>query len=155
MSIKTPSEKEALAKAIKWCSIQERCVYEAKKKLKAWKVDNAITDKIIKKLVKGKFIYDRRFAHAFASGKFSINQWGRVKIAYELQKKYLPADIISEAVNSIDISDYEQLIEQLTKQKAEIIREIDPETKKRKILFWLISRGFEPELILPKLKQIK
>jgi len=152
---KSFTEKEALAKAIKWCSVQERCIHDTKQKLKMWDIDNALRDKIIKKLVNDQLVDDSKFAHAFTSGKFRINQWGRVKIAYELQNRNLSKTIVSKAINAINLADYDQVIERLTKRKAEEVREKDPETKKRKILFWLISKGFEPELILPKLKNIK
>ena len=49
--------------------------------------------------------------------KLRFNKWGRIKIAYELQKRNIPAPIRSEALEGIDEKEYADILQSLLKAK--------------------------------------
>ena len=70
-----------------YCSSQDRCLDDIRKKLKNFDLTKDEEDKIIKTLFNEDYLNEKRFAKSYCRGKFNINKWGRVKIEYELRKK--------------------------------------------------------------------
>ena len=70
-----------------YCSSQDRCLDDIRKKLKNFDLSKDEEDKIIKTLFNEDYLNEKRFAKSYCRGKFNINKWGRVKIEYELRKK--------------------------------------------------------------------
>ena len=70
-----------------YCSLQDRCLDDIRKKLKNFDLSKDEEDKIIKTLFNEDYLNEKRFAKSYCRGKFNINKWGRVKIEYELRKK--------------------------------------------------------------------
>lgn len=59
---------------------------------------SSIVEEIVERLVKEKFVDDRRFAAAFVRDKLKFNGWGRQKIVYKLRSLGVDDVIISEAI---------------------------------------------------------
>ena len=81
------TNEQALQKIKHYCAYQERCHSEVKEKLYSlgvWKKDQ---DQMIATMIEEGYLNEERFAIAFASGRFKIKHWGRVKIRYELKQK--------------------------------------------------------------------
>jgi len=86
----------------RYCAYQERCSRDVETKLHEWKIPSGKISKIIKELGVNGFLDDVRYARFFVTGKFSINQWGRKKIIYEMINKGIPRKIIDTAIEEID-----------------------------------------------------
>ena len=69
-----------------------------------------------------RYLDENRYARSFANDKFRFNKWGRIKIAYELQKKGIASQIRIDALHSIDDEDYERMLFELLKNKKKSIR---------------------------------
>ena len=85
------TEAEMLRRAAAYCSTAERCIQDVQKKIKAAGLTQEEGERIIARLLQEKFIDEHRFARYFVNDKLRFNKWGRIKIAYELQKKNIPA----------------------------------------------------------------
>ena len=144
---------ELLLKAERFCSYQERCSYEVKKKMKEFDADENTTDEIIASLQEDDYQNDERFARLFASGKFRIKRWGKNKIRAELRMKKVPDAFIKQGLDAINAEEYRKTIEHLVKKKEREVKSKDPKDKSRKIVMFLLSKGYESELIWKALKQ--
>ena len=138
---------ELLLKAERFCAYQERCSSELKQKLRELGADEEESAKIISSLQEDDYLNDERFAQLFTSGKFRIKRWGKNKIRGELKRKNISDKFISAAFDLIDKAEYLKVIEHLAKKKEREVKGKSPSDKKQKIGMFLLSRGFESELI--------
>ncbi|WP_025145325.1 regulatory protein RecX [Pedobacter jeongneungensis] len=145
-------KKQALAKAESFCVYQERSQKEVRYKLVEWGMRGDELEEIITDLIINNFLNEERFAKSYASGKFNIKHWGRVKIKQGLKLKGVPDKILQKAIYSIDDDDYLQTIEKLALKKAESLGENDSFKRKNKLMSYLQAKGFETDLILLVLK---
>jgi len=139
--------REAISKAHRYCSVQERCIIETKKKLKQWGVKEVHTDDIIEQLIKDNFLNEERFVNTFVSSKFNLNKWGKIKIRYELVLKKIPESMIQSGLDKIDEQEYHSVMKKIILKKKAEIKETDIYKAKKKVGTFAISKGYEPELV--------
>jgi regulatory protein len=144
---KTLTKEQALQKLKHYCAYQERSHSEVREKLYqlgVWKKDH---DEIIASLIEQDYLNEERFAIAFAGGKYRVKQWGRVKIKYELKQKQVSDYSIKKALKQIDENDYRKLLQELADKKYASLKAEQYMVRKKKTMDYLVSRGFEHELI--------
>lgn len=144
---KITDPKIALSKIESWCAYQERCQQEVRDKLYSWGLWTDAVESIICELISRNFLSEERFAIAYAGGKFRIKKWGKQKIKVELKRRNIPEPIIRRAMKEIESEDYANAIEKVLASKWKSEKEKHPLKKKLKVMRYLVSRGFEPELI--------
>lgn len=137
----------ALSKIESWCAYQERCQQETRDKLYSWGLWKDAVENIISELISRNFLNEERFAIAFAGGKFRIKKWGKQKIKMELKKRNVPESIIRRALKEIGADDYDVAIEKVLATKWKSEKEKHPLKKKLKVMRYLVSRGFEMDII--------
>jgi len=148
------SYKTTLAKARQWCASEERCELDVKLKLITLDCSAADISKILKQLTQDGFIDELRYAKAYASGKFRISKWGKVKIASRMRMKRIQENIISTALNNIDNESYLECLIALLKKKQHELKSENPEAKRQKMARYALQKGFESELVYQILRSI-
>jgi len=144
--------KTILHKAQAYCAYQDRCTFEVLQKLRDWGVDEERIPKIVESLTEDKFLNDDRYTVSFVSSKFRLKHWGRIKIAYELRLKKIPSELIFSALESIDENEYASTLQTLITRKSKEVKDTDAFRKKQKVARFLISKGFESELVFKMMK---
>lgn len=117
--------------------------------LRTSEVDELLTD-----LITEGFLNEERFAKAFAGGKFRIKRWGRNKIVHALESKGLTKNCIRIGLLEIDESDYRSTLEELLRSKILDLRESNLFVARDRASKFAIQKGFEPELVWEKLKEL-
>lgn len=145
--MKAYSLDELLHKAASYCSISEHCISEVELKLNAWGVEAGEASKIIEHLIEDDFINEKRFCVAYVKDKFHFNKWGKIKISYSLKQKGLDNKLISNALNTIDDGEYEEMLAVLLKAKLKTIKWEYEYEKMGKLFNFAQSRGFESGVI--------
>ncbi|QPH39453.1 regulatory protein RecX [Pedobacter endophyticus] len=145
-------KKQALAKAEHFCAYQERSQKEVRYKLVEWGMRGDELEEVLSELIVNNFLNEERFAKQYASGKFGIKKWGRIKIKQGLKLKGVPDRILQKALYSLDDDDYMETLQTLALKKAGVMQESNPIKKKMKLVAYLQGRGFETDLILLALK---
>jgi regulatory protein len=136
-----------LKKAMAYCAGKESCLSDVTQKLKSWGAEDSETEKILKQLVKEKFIDEERYASAFVKDKFRYNKWGRVKIGAALRQKNIPSDLISRAFESIDETAYLEALKTIISGHRRTIKAKNQYELKGKLLRYGLSKGFESHLL--------
>lgn len=144
---------EILHKMEQFCAYRERCPKEVRQKLNELGASGEIAAQILQVLHTDKFFDEARFAGAYARGKFRNNEWGRVKIRLELKLRDINRQIIEEALDTIDETEYEEVLEKLVRKKLGSLR-TDAKAFEKTVAA-LTRAGFETELIFIKIKKIK
>lgn len=104
-------------------------------------------EEVLSDLITEDFVNEERFSKTFSSGKFRFNKWGRLKIKQALKHKGLSSYCQTVGLSEIDNAEYHNQIEQLLQKKLDSIREDDLWIKKNKAVRYLISKGYENELV--------
>ena len=136
--------EEILSKIYKYCTYQERCKSEVRKKLRTLRTPEEDIGQILEHLERENFVNELRFAQAFTRGKFIYKKWGRQKIRYELQSKQVPQDLIEQAIDEeIDEESYEISMRKLIRQRKKQIADLSPFEKKAHLSRYLAQKGYE------------
>lgn len=142
----------ALEKAMRYCSYQERCVQDLEKRFEAWNVKKSDWDKLFDYLIKEDFLNEERYVEAYVRGKFLIKKWGRNKIKMGLAQKRLSGDMVTSAMKQeIEDENYIQTIADLIEKKKVLLDEQDDFKLRDKLYRFMLSRGFESELVVKAL----
>ncbi|MBL4709517.1 MAG: regulatory protein RecX [Flavobacteriales bacterium] len=146
------SYSEVLSKAMRYCSYQERSIYEVKQKLREYRLKESDLQLILEYLQKENFLNEIRFADAFVRGKVNIKRWGLFKIREGLSAKGVSSKLVNEAVKGIDEKVYLQNLEELVEKKLNLLG--TDEQKREKLYRFLQSKGYESDLIMKEMKRI-
>ena len=126
-----------------YCGYQERCHQDGREKLFSLGVNRDLHDEILATLIEEGYLNEERFAIAFAGGKFRIKEWGKIKIRYELKQRMVSDYCIKKALDQINDEEYERILLKTARGKLQILKEPEPLLKKKKLLDYLATRGFE------------
>ena len=142
---------QAYRKAADYCAIQDRCISEMQLKLRYWNIDNSYYTQIINKLIEEGFLDEKRFASNYAGGKFRIKGWGRLKIAAGLRARSIQANLIQQALSTIENDEYSRFLGLLLQKKLAQLGG-DTSENRQKAAYFAASRGFETGLIASLLR---
>ncbi len=149
------SYDRALEKAMWYCSFQERSKLDLEQRFFAWQVAKSDWDKIIAYLVDENYLNETRFVEAYVRGKFKIKKWGKNKIVSGLLQKNISGKRINDAINlEINEEKYLKTMKELIDKKSQILNESDELKKRDKLYRYLISKGYESELVVNELNAI-
>ena len=138
---------EARGKMETFCSYQERCPWELRRKLFEKGIQGEAIETILGELAASGFVDEERFARSYARGKFRIKRWGRNRIRQELKLRDISASIIQKGLSEIDGEEYFALLEREAEKKWEKTKEADAYKKRYLVTKYLLSKGFESDLI--------
>jgi regulatory protein len=139
----------AKAKVQKICAFQEKCIFEITQKLKSWQIPNQEIEKIIDDLIDKKFIDEDRYTQAFVNSKLSINQWGKIRLRFELKQRKIESSIIEKYLLAINETKYLEILRHLLQYKVDQLKNKDfsEYELKSKLVNYLQGKGFEMDLI--------
>ena len=140
--------QQALPKIKQYCAYQERCHSEVKEKLYGYGLYKNEVEALISQMVEDNYLNEERFAIQFASGKFRIKQWGKMKIKYQLKQKQVSEYCIKKALAAIDEEDYDKTLARLAGIKLKSLKaEKNLFIKKKKLQDYLRMKGYETDLV--------
>jgi len=140
-------KKAAKPKIEYYCAYQERSQQEVRDKLYDMGLHQKEVEELIVELIESNFLNEERFAIAYAGGKFRIKRWGRIKIKLALKQKKVSEYCIKKALAQFNHQDYEQAIDEWIEKKGKLVKEKNLYKRKYKIVQFVISKGFEPDLV--------
>ncbi|WP_271765635.1 regulatory protein RecX [Aquimarina algiphila] len=152
--VKSVTVAEAIAKMEHYCAYQERCHKDIESKLKTMMLIPEAKEKIILHLLEHNFLNEERFAKSFARGKFTIKNWGKQRIVRELKFRDISAYNIKTALKEIPEKDYFETFHALSEKKYHSITEQNNSKKRKKLVDYLLYRGWETHLVYEKMNEL-
>ncbi|WP_298884564.1 regulatory protein RecX [uncultured Polaribacter sp.] len=137
-----------------YCVYQDRCHKEVEQKMREYNLITEAKEMIFLSLMKDNFLNEERFAKSFARGKFRIKSWGKQRIVRELKFKDISDYNIKTALKEIDEEEYLSTIYRITENRNEIINETDIYKRKKKLIEFLMRKGFEADLIYKTVNEV-
>ena len=154
MNNKDLTTKQIESKLQYYCSYQDRCHKEVIEKLKTFNIKSNESNEIISNLIKDNYLNESRFSENFVRGKFKIKNWGKVRIVRELKQKNISRYNINLGLKEIDSQEYQNKLDEIFKNKLSSLDNLNKTIKKRKIISYLLYRGWESNLIYSKINEI-
>ncbi len=148
------TRRQALLKAQKYCSYQERCQKEVRNDLYKLGVQRDDIEGIISDLISSNFLNEERFSRAFARGKFKNNDWGWIKIEMELKQRNISSYCINKAKTEIDKDAYQETIVDLAKKKLKELKGETAYIQKGKIIRFIVGKGFESDKVIDSVEDL-
>lgn len=146
------NKDDALKELRRWCAVQERCHEDIRLKLIEHQIFGDDLEDILATLITEDFLNETRYALAYVSGKFKINEWGRIKILSGLKQKKISQYNINKAIKQLDEIAYAQTLEKHFNKKLKEVK-IKTQEGKMKMMNFLLQKGFESDLILKKINE--
>lgn len=146
--------EEATKKLEHYCAYQERCHKEVKQKLRDMNMIPEAADIIVVHLLEHNFLNEERFARAYARGKFRIKKWGKYRITLELKRKDIAKFNVNQALTEIDEAEYLEVFNDLAEKKVNSLKESDKYKKRKKLIDYLLYRGWESHLVYEKASEL-
>ena len=148
MSVVSFTIQEGISLMRQYCNFQERCHQDVRTKGLNLGFRSDALEEIISTMISEKLLDEERYARSLARGKFRNNQWGRNKIIQSLKQHAIPPYCIKKALTEIDDEEYMQVIKKLIASKSRVLsKEKDGYAKNKKIVAYLLQKGYEYELI--------
>ncbi|MBW1298201.1 regulatory protein RecX [Aquimarina litoralis] len=145
---------EAIKKMEHYCAYQDRCHKDVSEKLTTMKLIPEAKEKIILHLLEHNFLNEERFAKSFARGKFRIKKWGKQRIVRELKFRHISEYCIKKALQEIPENEYMKTFHEIAEKKFESINVTDSYKKRKKLIDYLLYRGWENQLVFDKVAEL-
>ncbi|WP_010135084.1 regulatory protein RecX [Ochrovirga pacifica] len=149
---KTYTVEEAKRALENYCVYQDRCHKEVEEKLVKMNMIPQAQEVILLHLMEHNFLNEERFSKSFARGKFRIKKYGKVRIVQELKYRGISEYNIKSALKEISSEEYTNTLNELSHQKWAQTKEPNFYKKKKKVVDFLIRKGYEYHLILENLQ---
>ena len=140
---------EIIQKMQNFCIYRDRTEKEVRLKLHSFGQSEDTNENIIQLLKNDKFIDDERFAENYVRSKFQSAQWGKIKIKTQLQLKGINNSIIKKYLDGIDEEIYHETIKEVIAKWTRT--HLSDKDCKDKLYRFLLSRGFENEVIISRI----
>ncbi|WP_435416439.1 regulatory protein RecX [Polaribacter aestuariivivens] len=154
MTKKSFTVDEIKRKIEQYCVYQDRCHKEVEQKIRDYNLIPEAREMILLSLMKDDFLNEERFSKSFARGKFRIKSWGKQRIVRELKFRDISAYNIKTALKEIDESEYIETIYRITENRNEVISESNIYKRKKKLIDFLMRKGYENELIYKVVNEV-
>lgn len=145
---------EALASLMRLCARAERSSGDALRLMQNWGVNKNEQQEVLQRLIKERFIDDRRYAEAFIREKCNLSAWGRYKIQSALKRKGIASDIIAEALAELNPTDNKKRLQDRLQTKIKHIKYDTAYQLKTKLIRYALSLGFEMDEVMDSVNEI-
>lgn len=108
-------------------------------------IPEEIALRVLDRFEEAQLIDDKVFAEAFVRSRIAAGKAASV-IRRELKTKGIAPNLIQEATQDISLEQEAELAQQLAYQRAARLQNLEPEVAKRRLLGFLLRRGFSQQL---------
>ena len=146
--------RQALTKAMAFCSQSERCRLDVTAKLKQWELSDEEIAGALNYLIAERFLDEKRFVRFYVNDKLRFNKWGKIKLSYMLRQKQIPDELIKPELSQIDDDLYRKILLDLLRTKIKSIKGESHYERTGKLANFALLHGFETELAFKLSSQI-
>ena len=144
---RTKTPDEALSSLMRLCARAERCEGDARRLMRRWGVEPKAMEGVVARLVRDRFIDDRRYATLFVREKLNLSGWGAYKIRTALKRKEISEEIIREALAELDGDRLRERLDEQLKRKVRTLKAKSPYELRTKLIRYGLSLGYDFETV--------
>jgi regulatory protein len=146
--------KSAKAAALRFLKIRPRSIAELKEKLETKGFSSTDIETTVLDLMASGSLDDRAFTKSWINYRLA-RPFGFRRIIQELKAKGIDPEIIEQAMAEIkDSYDPQKIVLDLAQRRWQRLPDIDAQKKKKRILDFLLRRGFEASVVMKVVKKL-
>lgn len=146
-------EKKAYKYVLRLLSKKDYSEFEIRNKMKTKDFSEEIIDDLLTKFKDNKYLDDERYCQSLVEYKINLKYLGRIRVKKDLQQKGINSEIIDKVLNDCyKPSKEEELLDSLLEKKISQAKTMDNNIK-RKIISFLLRKGFSYRPIIEKLNE--
>lgn len=130
-----------------YCVYQDRCHQEVEQKMRDFLLVPEAKEEILLYLMRENYLNEERFTRSYIRGKFYMKGWGKNKIRNHLKFKGVPEKLINASFDEIEEEDYVETLKKGYEKYYHQLTNAQPYQRKSKTIKYLLSKGFEYEVI--------
>lgn len=130
-----------------YCVYQDRCHQEVEQKMRDFLLVPEAKEEILLYLMRENYLNEERFTRSYIRGKFYMKGWGKNKIRNHLKFKGVPEKLINASFDEIEEEDYVETLKKGYEKYYHQLTNAQPYQRKSKTIKYLLSKGFEFEVI--------
>lgn len=142
-------------KVLGYINYRMRSQNEIEKYIIKYTKDNNIKKDIINKLVFNNYINDDEYVKRYINDKLNLSKEGPLKIRRDLLNLNINSNIIEKYINNIDLKQVEERLSNLINKYIKTHNRYSLYELKRKTLVYFINLGYDKDLILSIIDNIK
>ena len=147
--------KSAKAAALRFLKIRPRSIVELKEKLEIKGFSEIEVETTIHDLIASGLLDDRAFTKSWINYRLA-RPFGFRRIILELKDKGVDHEIIEWALAEVQGSyNPDKVALELAQRRWQRLPDIDPIKKKKRVMDFLLRRGFEVDIVMRVLKKLK
>lgn len=129
-------------------SRREHSVHELRTHAKLKGYEPAEIDRLAEEFKERGWVSDERFAEAMTRHKLSVSNWAPGRIVQLLRTRGVATGLAEAVVRELAPADAGRSMEDaLRKKVASFAREADPRKRKKKVVDYLLRRGYPPDAV--------
>ena len=142
------------AAALRFLKIRPRSISELKEKLEGKDFSSREIEETLHDLIASRLLDDRAFTKSWITYRLA-RPFGFRRIIQELKAKGINQEIIDEALANLDDAySAETVALELAQRRFQRMPNIDPVKKKKRVMDFLLRRGFEAGIVMKVIKQL-
>jgi len=120
--------------------------YQLANILKKREIPDEIAELVLDRFTEAQLIDDAAFARAFVNSRLAISGKSKSVISRELKQKGVSVEDAAEALDAIDQELENQTAYSVAKKRYLQLSSLEPEVRKRRLMGFLMRRGFSSSL---------
>jgi regulatory protein len=148
-------EEKAYARMARVCSQKECAPFDIARKLRGMDVPEPVTDKIINRLKKEKYIDEKRFIRSYIRDKLRFDKWGRKKIILFLKQKQLPQELVEEAFSELSGDSFGESLLPILEKKWKTVKGRSDYERRGKLIRYALGKGFSTDEVMACMKKMQ
>jgi regulatory protein len=149
--------EKTMERAFNLLSYKPRSIEELRGRLleKDW-ADKEIVDQVIARLKELGYLNDEQFAASYATSRLTVKPLGRTRLRRDLQRKKLSNQTVEHALDeAYNEQSEEELIERAIDKRLRLKGTPTTREETKKLFDYLVRRGFNYDLVIRKIRQLK
>ncbi len=153
----TPEKLEQRAKNVLLFQLSRsmKTRYQLANILKKREIPDDIANAVLDRFTEAQLIDDAAFARAFVNSRLAVSGKSRSVIARELKQKGVSAQDAQDALSVIDSELEDQTAYSVAKKRYQQLSSLDPEVRRRRLMGFLLRRGFSSSLTTRILRDLE
>lgn len=153
----TPEKLEQRAKNVLLFQLSRsmKTRYQLANILKKREIPDDIANAVLDRFTEAQLIDDAAFARAFVNSRLAVSGKSKSVIARELKQKGVSAQDAQDALSVIDSELEDQTAYSVAKKRYQQLSSLDPEVRRRRLMGFLLRRGFSSSLTTRILRDLE
>ncbi len=146
--------EQAYARITRICARKEYAPFDIRQKLLRLNLTDDVVELLLERLIKERFIDERRYTESYIREKLHFNKWGKRKIELHLAQKRISPDVVRDVFTQFSESQLSESLLSLLEKKRKSVTGRSEYERNGKLIRYALGRGFSMQEISRCLKMM-